>query len=186
MIIITSCEELDLDSLISSQAYTHFLSQKGEKTTHMQHVALSDFQKEVFDMCKLKSPELFDLKKNLDDAKFIIVNPYSIETLHPSISPRNIEGVMGKKKPQYIDEFNFKRTHLEEVECFSTLIAEKFMHTKTPIDPHIASLLIIGIVLTLNGLEENITTNRDFVALEYLQKHSHLSRDQIIPLINKL
>lgn len=187
-IIVTSCPNLDYDSLLSSQGYVHFLKQKGFKVDHVQHSELSEIQKEIFELCMQEEPLIFDsdISFNFQNSKFMLINPNSIEKLHNSLNPTNIKGVMGKYSPEYVEELQAEHTHIEEVECFSTLITERFMNTNTPVDSYVASLLLFSILITLNGLEESITSNRDFVAVEFLQQHSHLTQEQITKVLDKI
>ena len=185
-ILVTSCPNLDNDSLISSHAYCEFLQSKGFHTIHKQHINLNELQKEIFELCQIQIPQSLNPLEHLNEIDIILINPYSIDTLHPNISPQNVIGAMGKKKPQYIEELHNKQLHFEYVQSFSTLITEKFIFTNTPISTSTASLLLIGILFSTQGLNEDYATNRDFVAVEFLQKSSNLTQERIIKLMNKL
>lgn len=186
VIVVLTCQELDIDSLCSSYGYSHFLEQNEMISIHMQHVQLNGLQKEILDLCKLDYPKIISNGESLEEYNIVLVNAQSIENLHPDISPENVIGMMGNHAPNYYESLCSNPIHFEAVVSFSTLITEKFINTKTKISSQIASLLLIGIVLTTQGLNEEHTNNRDYVALDFLEKHSSITRNQIIPLLNKL
>ncbi|MFT4244025.1 MAG: hypothetical protein ACMXYB_01055 [Candidatus Woesearchaeota archaeon] len=193
IIVITSDKHASIDTLCSCEAYCYFLTQKGFEAYHIQEKILSQMEEKMFEFCKLTPPMYSSISEFLSPeqitkVEFICINISSFKELHPTITPQNIQGVMGNKKPDYFDYFEEKisHKHIEFSNSFSTLVAEKFRYTQTSITPQVASLLLIGIILSLNGLEESQTTNRDFVAIEYLEQFSNVSKENINTLVNQL
>ena len=193
IIVITSDTQASIDTLCSCEAYTYFLSKKGFKAYHVQEKSLTQLEKKMFEFCKLTPPQYSSISEflspeQISTVEFICINISSFKDLHPTITPQNIQGVMGNIKPDYFEHFEeeISHKHIEFVGSYSTLVAEKFRYTKTPISPQIASILLTGIILSLNGLEESQTTNRDFIAIEYLEQFSTISKENINALVNQL
>ncbi|MCH8519485.1 MAG: hypothetical protein LAT82_01895 [Nanoarchaeota archaeon] len=196
-VLVTSDLYASIDTLCSCEAYSYFLLQNGFKSTHIQEKNLIELEQKVFEFCGLETPiktDIFIEENNYNkveentEIKFICINIKSFENMPKQITPQNIQGIMGNEKPDFFDHFeeNIPMKHIENVNSFSTLIAEKFKYTNTSISPQIASLLLVGIILSLNGLEESQTTNRDFIAVEYLEQFSTISKDKINALVNQL
>ena len=186
IVIVTSDTKASIDTLCSCEGYSYFLSQNNFKSFHMQEKILNELEQKVFEFCNLKTPT-----KELDsqlDIEFVCININSFQEMPKHVTPNNIQGVMGNKKPDFFDHFEdiIPLKQIENVNSFSTLIAEKFKYTNTKISTEIASLLLVGIILSLNGLEESQTTNRDFIAIEYLEQFSNINRDKINTLVNQL
>ncbi|MFP4402160.1 MAG: hypothetical protein ACLFPL_02915 [Candidatus Nanoarchaeia archaeon] len=190
MVIVVTTDSLNsIDTLCSMLAYTHFLTQQQEQAICIIPNALTELQQEVITMCKAELPtlQLEDIKE--DNCNFILVNISSLDSIHPRIEPNNITGIIANFVPQYfehIEQDEFGKIHIEEEHSLSTLIVEKFKLTNTPIEHTFASLLLVGIILNSNGLEERQTTNRDFVAIEYIEQFANIRKDQINALVNQL
>lgn len=186
IVIVTSDSNASIDTLCSCEAYSYFLSKKNFQSYHIQEKTLSELEEKVFEFCNLDTP-LKDY--NIDEnTKFVCVNINSFQDMPKKVTLENIQGIMGNRKPHFFDHFEelIPLKQIENVNSFSTLIAEKFKYTNTQISPQIASILLVGIILSLNGLEESQTTNRDFIAIEYLEQFSNINRDKINTLVNQL
>lgn len=190
-IIITTDTSPSTDTLCSMLAYAHFLEQQNQqvKCCMPDEYELSELQEEIIKMCNIEIPTLKfdDIDEN--NCEFILVNINSLTTLNSKLNSNNIAGIIANATPEHfehIEENEFGRIHIEEKHNLSTLIVEKFKLTQTPIEQSYASLLLLGIILSSNGLEEEYTTNRDFVAVEYVEQFSNIRKDQINALVNQL
>lgn len=198
LFVIGDNNDVDVDTVCACEAYSNFLNARGVEAKHTQNIQLSELQDAVLKLCQLDKPEYLEVKnpaqidQDTFENEFIILKPQSLQTLHPNITPKNIVGIISTFKPEYIEhlpeeEFsNYNTLQFEVVGSVSTLIAEKFKHTNTPINSNIASLLMVGIILNTNGLEEEQTYDRDFVAIEYLEEFANIRKDQINALVNQL
>lgn len=199
-LILGDNEKVDVDTLCACEAYSEFLRHRGIEAKHTLNVELSNLQSTVLEMCGIDKPKNLEATLGGIQAKdaskleceFIILKPNSLKTLHSEITPSNIVGMISTFKPEYIQHLseedfkNFNSLQFEVVGSVSTLISEKFKLTNTPINSNIASLLMIGIILNTNGLEESQTYDRDFVAIEFLEEFANIRKDQINALVNQL
>lgn len=194
IIITGDYENIDIDTLCACEAYSVFLNMRGIQALHIQNPNLTQLQETVFNMCGIELPSSQYIIKfnNKEFYGLIAIKPNSLKTLHPLATPQNTIGMISTFKPEYIDYLseedfkNYNTLQFEPVGSVSTLICEKFKLTNTPLSSNIASLLMIGIILNTNGLEEEQTHNRDFVAVQYLEQFANIRKDQINALVNQL
>lgn len=181
-------KEPSIDSICSAVAYTHFLNKQHMNSTFYIEEPLSAVQEKIFEFTSVQSPELLSKEFRFTNQKCIYINISSFQKLHPNITPEHVEGIIANEKPQYFEHFEeqIPLKHIEFVNSISTLITEKFKYSNTQPTSQIASILLLGIILSLNGLEESQTSNRDFVAIEYLEQFATIRRDQINALVNQL
>ncbi len=174
-ILITGYVNPDLDAVAGTIAYSEFLN----KTSRNSVVGLigepHDEAKYILDNYHIKYPQIIPNADDFDEV--ILVDASDLIGIEGKIAPEKVIEIIDHRRVHEADKFPNAKVQIELVGSASTLIAEKFIQNNIEISRESAILLCGAITSNTLNFKGGVTTDRDRVAFEYLNKIAQLPSD---------
>mgnify|MGYP001423483986 CR=1 FL=1 len=176
MILITAYDGPDLDGAACAYAYAELLKKQGKDVraayfTHLRPEAEFAFQKVRATL--EKAEEAFA-------DEIILVDSCELKGISPKIDPLKVtEAIDHRLVHQAKEEFPNAHLQIERVGSCATLISEKFIDSKIKPSRESATLLFLAIASNTINFKNNVTTDRDIKAAEYLKSCYEIDQNLI-------
>lgn len=171
-ILITGYVNPDLDAVAGTIAYSEFLNKTGKNTIVSLIGDPHEEARYILDTYKIKYPEIIENADNFDEV--ILVDASDLIGIEGKIEPEKVIEIIDHRKVHEADKFPNAKVQIELVGSASTLIAEKFIQNNIEISKESAILLCGAIISNTLNFKGGVTTDRDRVAFEYLNKIAQL------------
>jgi len=174
-ILITGYVNPDLDAVAGTIAYSEFLNKTGKNTMVGLIGEPHDEAKYILDNYHIKYPQIIPNADNFDEV--ILVDASDLIGIEGKIAPEKVIEIIDHRKVHEADKFLNAKVQIELVGSASTLVAEKFIQNNIEISKESAILLCGAIISNTLNFKGGVTTDRDKVAFEYLNKIAQLPSD---------
>lgn len=174
-ILVTSYVNPDLDGIAGVIAYAEFLQKRGKNTVVGIIGEPHDEAKYILDHFGFEYPPMIPNADNFDEV--ILVDASDLIGLEGKIAAEKVIEIIDHRKVHEADKFPKAKAQIELVGAAATLVAEKFMQSKSDISTESATLLYGSIISNTLNFKGSITTNRDKRAAEWLNKVAKLPED---------
>jgi manganese-dependent inorganic pyrophosphatase len=174
-ILVTSYINPDLDGCACAIAYGELLQKIGNGVIVGIIGQLDDETKYILNRFNFEYPPIILNDNNFDDV--ILVDTSDIYGLKGKISPEKVIEIIDHRGINEINRFSRAKTQIELVGAAATLIAEKFIQNKIDISITSATLLYGAIISNTINFKSSVTTNRDEIAADWLNRLAKLPRD---------
>lgn len=171
-ILITGYVSPDIDAVAGMIAYSEYLNKIGENTTVGIIDAPHDEAKYILDRFNISYPKQIDNTDNFE--RVILVDSSELSGLDGKVTPEKVIEIIDHRKINEADKFPNAKVQIELVGSASTLIAEKFIKNNIEISKESAILLCGAIISNTLNFKGGVTTDRDKIAYEYLNKIAEL------------
>lgn len=172
-ILITGYVNPDLDAVAGTIAYSEFLNKTGRDSMVGLIGEPHEEAKYILDTYKIKSPEIIENADNFNEV--ILVDASDLIGIEGKIAPEKVIEIIDHRKVHEADKFPNAKVQIELVGSASTLVAERFINNNIEISKESAILLCGAIISNTLNFKGGVTTDRDRVAFEYLNKIAQLS-----------
>lgn len=174
-ILITGYVNPDLDAVAGTIAYSEFLNKTGKNTMIGLIGQPHEEARYILDTYKIKYPEIIDNADNFDEV--ILVDASDLIGIEGKIAPLKVIEIIDHRKVHEADKFPNAKVQIELVGSASTLVAERFINNNIDISKESAILLCGAIISNTLNFKGGVTTDRDRVSFEYLNKIAQLPSD---------
>ena len=174
-ILVTCYVNPDLDGVAGAIAYGEFLQKTGKNVVVGIIGEPHDEAKYIFDRFGFTYPSMIDNADNFDEV--ILVDASDLNGLEGKISAEKVIEIIDHRKVNEADKFPKAKAQIELVGAAATLVAEKFMQNKVNISTESATLVYGAIISNTLNFKGTVTTDRDKVAAEWLNKIAKLPDD---------
>lgn len=171
-ILITGYVNPDLDAVAGTIAYSEFLNKTGKNTIVGLIGEPHEEARYILDTYKIKYPEIIENADNFDEV--ILVDASDLIGIEGKIAPEKVVEIIDHRKVHEADKFPNAKVQIELVGSASTLIAERFINNNIEISKESAILLCGAIISNTLNFKGGVTTDRDRLAFEYLNKIAQL------------
>jgi manganese-dependent inorganic pyrophosphatase len=176
MILVTSYQDPDLDGTACSVAEAEFLVRQGEEAIAGVFGKLHREAEAVFRTFNLERP--IDAAEVIDQVDEIVLTDASdLRGLDPRIDPSRVTVVIDHRKEYNPNDFPNADLQIELVGSAATLVTEHFMKTGIPPGRTAAYLLAGAIVSNTVNFQNNVTTDRDRAAYDWLRGQVEIPSD---------
>ncbi len=174
-ILITGYVNPDLDAVAGTIAYSEFLNKIGKTSIVGLIGQPHDEARYILDNYHIKYPQIIS---NADDyEEVILVDASDLIGIEGKIAPEKVIEIIDHRKVHEADKFPNAKVQIELVGSASTLVAEKFIKNNIEISKDSAILLCGAIISNTLNFKGGVTTDRDKIAFEYLNKIAKLEPD---------
>lgn len=178
-ILITPKINPDLDGVACAYAYAAFLNIVDKENTYIAGIYGNPQSEAKFLFDKFNIKDGFILNPEIKFDKFIIVDASDIKGMPEIIRPQDVVEVIDHRETHKAEElFPNAKIQIEKVGAAATLIFEKIVGAKLPIDSNSVFLLFGAIFSNTLNFKSDIATERDIKAVKNLKD----DYDVIIPL----
>jgi manganese-dependent inorganic pyrophosphatase len=174
-ILITGYVNPDLDAVAGTIAYSEFLNKTGRNSIVGLIGEPHDEAKYILDNYHIEYPQIIPNADNFDEV--ILVDASDLIGIEGKIAPEKVIEIIDHRKVHEADKFPNAKVQIELVGSASTLVAEKFIQNGIEISKESAILLCGAITSNTLNFKGGVTTDRDRVAFEYLNKIAQLPLD---------
>jgi manganese-dependent inorganic pyrophosphatase len=160
LVLVTCYKNPDLDGYASAYAYAEYLQKRGVKAVAAISGKINDETSYI--LKKHKVEELPSARKYIEKADAIIlVDASDTIGIDEDIKPSKVIQIIDHRTHNDIDAFKKAEILIETIGATSTLVAEFFIETNTPMSPESTVLLYAGIISNTVNLRAKVTANRD-------------------------
>jgi inorganic pyrophosphatase/exopolyphosphatase len=160
LVVVTGYKNPDLDGYASIHAYTQYLQKRGIKAVGAISGKINE--ETAYLLKKHKITELPALRKYVEKADaFVLVDASDTYGIDENIKPAKVVQIIDHRTHNEVDSFKKAETLIETIGAASTLVAETYIETNTPIDEDSVVLLYGGIISNTVNLRSKVTANRD-------------------------
>lgn len=174
-VLVTCYVNPDLDGVAGAIAYNEFLQKTGKNTVIGIIGEPHDEAKYILDRFGFKYPQIIENADNFDEV--ILVDASDINGLEGKISAEKVIEIIDHRKVHEADKFPKAKVQIELVGAAATLVAEKFIQSNVEISKESATLVYGAIISNTLNFKGGVTTERDKVAAEWLNKVAKLPED---------
>lgn len=174
-ILITSYVNPDLDGVAGAIAYGEFLRKIGKNAVVGIIGEPHDEAKYILNRFGLEYPPMILNADNFDEV--ILVDASDLNGFEGKISAEKVIEIIDHRKVHEADKFPKAKAQIEFVGAATTLVVEKFMHNHVDISKESAILTCGAIISNILNFKGSVTTDRDRVAAEWLNKVVKLPDD---------
>lgn len=174
-ILITGYVNPDLDAVAGTIAYSEFLNKTGRNSIVGLIGEPHDEAKYILDNYHIEYPQIIPNADNFDEV--ILVDASDLIGIEGKIAPEKVIEIIDHRKVHEADKFPNAKVQIELVGSASTLVTEKFIQNNIEISKESAILLCGAITSNTLNFKGGVTTDRDRVAFEYLNKIAQLPLD---------
>jgi len=174
-ILITCYVNPDLDGVAGAFAYGEFLQKTGRESIIGIIGEPHDEAKYILDRYNFTYPQVILNSDNFDEV--ILVDASDLNGLEGKIASEKVIEIIDHRKIHEADKFPNAKVQIELVGSASTLIAEKFIQNNIDISKESATLLCGAIISNTLNFKGGVSTDRDRIAFEYLNKTAQLPAD---------
>jgi manganese-dependent inorganic pyrophosphatase len=173
-VLITSYVNPDLDGVASAVAYSEFLNKTGNNTS-VGIIGEATVEAEyLLDRFNFPHPQLI---ANADNFKnVILVDVSEPNPLGGKVAIEKVIEIIDHRKDHEAAKFPKAKIQIELVGAAATLIAEKFITHRIAISKESATLLYGAIISNTLNFRGDVTTERDKVAAQWLNRVVKLSK----------
>jgi manganese-dependent inorganic pyrophosphatase len=171
-ILITGYVNPDTDAVAGMIAYCEFLQKNGKNAVTGILGEPHDEAKYILDNYKIPYPQTIPNSDGFD--QIVLVDTSNLISIEGKISPEKVIEIIDHRRIHEADKFPNAKVQIELVGSASTLIAEKFIKNNTNITKESAILLCGAIISNTLNFKAGVTTDRDKIAFEYLNKIAEL------------
>jgi len=174
-ILITGYVNPDLDAVAGTIAYCEFLQKTGKNSVVGLIGEPHEEARYLLDKYNLEYPKMIPNADDFDEV--ILVDASDLIGIEGKIAPEKVIEIIDHRKIHEADKFPNAKVQIELVGSASTLIAEKFIKNNIEISKQSAILLCGAIISNTLNFKGGVSTDRDRVAFEYLNKVAQLPSD---------
>jgi len=174
-ILVTCYVNPDLDGVAGAIAYVEFLQKTGKSAFVGIIGEPHDEAKYILDRFGFEYPPIIKNADNFDEV--ILVDTSDLNGLEGKIPAEKVIEIIDHRKVHEADKFPKAKVQIELVGAAATLIAEKFIQNKVDISKESATLVYGAIISNTLNFKGSVTTDRDKVAAEWLNKVAKLPED---------
>ncbi|HPS21285.1 MAG TPA: DHH family phosphoesterase [Candidatus Paceibacterota bacterium] len=174
-ILITGYVNPDLDAVAGTTAYSEFLNKRGKNSVVGLIGEPHDEAKYILDNYNISYPKIISNADDFDEV--VLVDASDLIGIEGKIAPEKVIEIIDHRKVHEADKFPNAKVQIELVGSASTLVAEKFIQNNIEISKESAILLCGAIISNTLNFKGGVTTDRDRLAFEYLNKIAQLSPD---------
>ncbi len=174
-ILITGYVNPDLDAVAGTIAYCEFLQKTGKNSVVGIIGEPHEEARYLLDRYNLEYPKTIPNADNFDEV--ILVDASDLIGIEGKIKPEKVIEIIDHRKIHEADKFPNAKVQIELVGSASTLIAEKFIKNNIEISKQSAILLCGAIISNTLNFKGGVSTDRDQIAFEYLNKVAQLPAD---------
>ena len=171
-ILITGYVNPDLDAVAGVVAYSEYLNKTGGNTMVGLIGVPHDEAKYILDRFNIKYPS--SIKNDDDFNEVVLVDASDLVGLEGNINPEKVIEIIDHRKVNEADKFPNAKVQIELVGSAATLVAERFIKNNIDISKDSAILLCGAIISNTLNFKGGVTTDRDKIAYEYLNKIAEL------------
>lgn len=171
-ILITGYVNPDLDAVAGTIAYCEFLNKVGKNAVVGILGEVHDEAKYILDKYNILYPKKIENSNDFDQV--ILVDASDLNGLEGKIIPEKVIEIIDHRKINEAEKFPNAKVQIELVGSASTLVAEKFIKNDIDISKESATLLCGAIISNTVNFKNGVTTDRDKIAYEYLNKAAQL------------
>lgn len=171
-ILITGYVNPDLDAVAGTIAYSEFLNKIGRDSMVGLIGEPHDEAKYILDNYNILYPKIISNADDFDEV--VLVDASDLIGIEGKIAPEKVTEIIDHRKVHEADKFPNAKVQIELVGSASTLVAEKFIQNNIEISKESAILLCGAIISNTLNFKGGVTTERDRVAFEYLNKIAQL------------
>lgn len=173
--LVTCYVNPDLDGFAGAIAYNEFLQKTGKDSVVGIIGDPSDEVRYILDRFSLASPLAIENADNFNEV--VLVDASDLNGLEGKISAEKVIEIIDHRKVHEADKFPRAKVQIELVGAAATLVAEKFMQNKIEISKESAMLLCGAIISNTLNFKGGVTTDRDKITAEWLNKVAKLPED---------
>lgn len=174
-ILVTCYVNPDLDGVAGAIAYGEFLQKTGKNSVVGIIGEPHDEAKYILDRFGFEYPPIIENADNFDEVA--LVDASDLNGLEGKISAEKVIEIIDHRKVHEADKFPKAKAQIELVGAAATLVAEKFMENNVDISKESATLVYGAIISNTLNFKGSVTTDRDKVAAEWLNKVAKLPED---------
>ena len=174
-ILITGYVNPDLDAVAGTIAYCEFLNKTGKNTAVGILGEPHEEARYILDRYNLPYPKTIANADYFDEV--VLVDASDLIGIEGKVDPEKVIEIIDHRKIHEADKFPNAKVQIELVGSASTLIAEKFIQNNIDISKQSATLLCGAIISNTLNFKGDVSTDRDRVAFEYLNKIAQLPSD---------
>lgn len=171
-ILITCYVNPDLDGVAGAVAYGEFLQKTGKNAVVGIIGKPHDEAKYILDRFGFTYPSIIENADNFDEV--VLVDASDLNGLEGNIAAEKVIEIIDHRKVHEADKFPKAKVQIELVGAAATLVAEKFIQKKVDISKESATLVYGAIISNTLNFKGSVTTNRDKVVAEWLNKVAKL------------
>jgi manganese-dependent inorganic pyrophosphatase len=171
-ILITGYVNPDLDAVAGTIAYCEFLNKTGKNAVVGIIGEPHEEARYILDHFKIKYPQSIPNADSFNEV--VLVDASDLIGIEGKITPEKVIEIIDHRKVHEADKFPNAKVQIELVGSASTLIAEKFIQNNIDISKESVILLCGAIISNTLNFKGGVTTDRDKVAFEYLNKIAQL------------
>ncbi|MBL7169931.1 MAG: DHH family phosphoesterase [Candidatus Aenigmarchaeota archaeon] len=168
-ILVTSYCNPDLDGTACMVAYSELLKKQGKNAVCGYFGNLHEETIYVLREFNIPKPPKGD-KLIEECGKIILVDASNPIVLDSKIDPKKVVEIIDHRKKHRVENFPNAKGQIELVGAAATLITEKYIESKVPIDRESAILLYGAIVSNTLNFKSNTMTERDGKAADWLRQ----------------
>lgn len=174
-ILITSYVEPDLDGTAGAIAYSEYLNKTGLNT--VASFIGNPHEEADYVLKKFGIPYPNILFDTNDFNQIILVDASDLNGLEGKMQAEKIVEVIDHRSINEAEKFTNAKIQIELVGAAATLVAEKFIKNNIEISKSSAILLLSAIISNTLNFKGGITTDRDRLAYQFLNKIADLPED---------
>lgn len=176
LVLVTGYKNPDLDGYASAYAYAQYLQKRGVKA--LAAVSGKPNDETAFLLKKYKIEELPSLRKHIDKADAIVlVDASDTFGIDEDIRPSKVVQIIDHRTHNELESFKKAETLIETIGATSTLVAETYIETNTPMSDEAIILLYAGIISNTVNMRSKVTANRDRRTAMWLQTKYQFPED---------
>lgn len=181
-ILVTSYPGPDLDAVAGVVAYAEFLKSHGKEAVAGIMGEVHDEAQYVLSRFGLESPRLLQSTDEFDQV--VLVDASDIRDLDGLTPPEKVIEIIDHRQVNEADKFPNAKAHIDLVGAAATLVAERFIETRTEISKTSAILLCAAIISNTLNFKGSVTTERDKQAADWLNQRAQLPDEFAKDLFN--
>ena len=171
-ILITGYVNPDLDGVAGTIAYCEYLNKTGKNAVVGIFDEPQDEAKYILDKFNIKYPLQIPNTDNYDEV--VLVDSSELSGLEGKVNTEKVIEIIDHRQINEADKFPNAKVQIELVGSASTLVAERFIENKVEISKKSAILLCGAIISNTLNFKGGVTTYRDRIAFDYLNKIAQL------------
>jgi len=178
LVVVTGYRNPDLDGYASAFGYAEFLKNRGINA--IAAVSGKPDEETVYMLKKYKIEELPSLRKYIDKADAVIlVDASDTFGIDEEIKAGKVVQIIDHRTHNELESFKKAEVLIETIGATSTLVAETFIETNTPISDESVVLLYAGIISNTVNMRSKVTANRDRRTATWLRTKYQFPEDFI-------
>jgi len=174
-ILITGYVNPDLDAVAGAIAYCEFLNKTDKNAVVGILGEPHEEAKYILDRFNIEYPQTVSTSDDFDEV--ILVDASDLIGVEDKVNPEKVIEIIDHRKVHEAEKFPNAKVQIELVGSASTLIAERFIQNNMNISKNSAILLCGAIISNTLNFRGGVTTDRDKIAFDFLNKTAQLSSD---------